>query len=59
MGPIHRKKWIENVAKLADKTVTSSRVAFTLSSAVFPQYCWEKKLQQEDLVASNSLLHRC
>ena len=59
MVPIHRK-WIENVAKLADKTVTSSRVAFTLFSAVvLPNIVGKKKLQQEDLVASTSSLQRC
>ena len=62
MMPIHRKQWIENVAKLVDKTVTSPRVAlsFTLSSAAFlPDIVGKKKLQQEDLVASTSSLHRC
>ena len=44
MVPIHKKKWIENVAKLADKTVTSSRVALTLSSAAFmPDVSGQKK----------------
>ena len=44
MVPIHKKKWIENVAKLAGKTVTSSRVALTLSSAAFmPDVSGQKK----------------
>ena len=60
MVPIHKKKWIENVAKLADKTVTSSRVAFTLSSAAFmPDVSGQKKMLQDDIVASTSTLHRC
>ena len=60
MVPIHRKKWLENVAKLADKTVTSSRVALTLSSAAFmPDLAGQKKLQQDSIIASTSTIHRC
>ena len=35
MVPIHRKNWIKSVAMVSDKTVTSSRVALSISSAVF------------------------
>ena len=62
MVPIHKKKWIENVAKLADKTVTSSRVAFdsTVSSAAcMPDVSGQKKMLQDDIVASTSTRHRC
>ena len=57
MVPIHQKKWLENVTKLADKTVKSSRVALTLSSAAFmPDLAGQKKLQQDNIITSTSRL---
>ena len=50
---------MENVAKLADKTLTSTRVALTSSIAAFiPDTAGKKKLLQHDLVASRTL-RRC
>ena len=60
MVPIHRKNWIKSVAMVSDKTVTSSRVALSISSAVFmPEVGGQKKLQVDDIVGSTATLYRC